>query len=317
MGSDTNIIAASAALADSLEFAIWKSGSELRRRDERHFTTARRRERRGCAVGPGRDRDPTGGDEMTVTPRRGHASSWPAGRSPLAATCAAGVPWSSPPATTSGAPRPTGNGAIDALYRAVDKAVHGVLSGHPRLLAYDIHALGEGTDTIGVVTVRIAPPEGGGERGSGEYGGEAQGPNVIAASIEAYILALNAMLGEAHWSGATEAAGSRRGWRCRPARRTPSGPSVDAGRGPRHGRLVRTLSGAWRPPQEHRDWQAPPGPPRDSRRGAPRLSPRRPRLAGNTGPAKDRLTSRTVPGGQGREARPPASESPTAGEPGP
>jgi 2-isopropylmalate synthase len=42
MGSDTNIIAASAsALADSIEYAIWKSGSELRRRDERHFTTAR------------------------------------------------------------------------------------------------------------------------------------------------------------------------------------------------------------------------------------------------------------------------------------
>ncbi len=41
MGSDTNIIAASAlALADSLEYAIWKSGSEVRRRDERHFTTS-------------------------------------------------------------------------------------------------------------------------------------------------------------------------------------------------------------------------------------------------------------------------------------
>ena len=40
MGSDTNIIAASEqALADSLEFAIWKSGTELRRRDERQFTT--------------------------------------------------------------------------------------------------------------------------------------------------------------------------------------------------------------------------------------------------------------------------------------
>ena len=39
MGSDTNIISASAAaLADSLEYAIWKSGAELRRRDERHFT---------------------------------------------------------------------------------------------------------------------------------------------------------------------------------------------------------------------------------------------------------------------------------------
>ncbi len=40
MGSDTNIIAASAtALSDSLEYAIWKRGAELRRRDERHFTT--------------------------------------------------------------------------------------------------------------------------------------------------------------------------------------------------------------------------------------------------------------------------------------
>jgi 2-isopropylmalate synthase len=40
MGSDTNIIAASAAaLTDSLEYAIWRSGAELRRRDERHFTT--------------------------------------------------------------------------------------------------------------------------------------------------------------------------------------------------------------------------------------------------------------------------------------
>ena len=92
----------------------------------------------------------------------------------------------------------TGNGAIDALYRAVDRALHGVLSGHPRLLAFDIHALGEGSDTIGGVTVRVAPPESGGERGSGEYNGEARGPNIIAASIEAY------------WSGAAEAAGSRR-----------------------------------------------------------------------------------------------------------
>jgi hypothetical protein len=104
-----------------------------------------------------------------------------------------------------------GNGAIDALYRAVDEALDDVLAGHPRLLAYDIHALGEGTDTIGVVSVRIAPPEVGGERGSGEYGGEARGPNIIAASIEAYIAALNAMLAEAQWSGATEAAGNRRG----------------------------------------------------------------------------------------------------------
>ena len=104
----------------------------------------------------------------------------------------------------------TGNGAIDALYRAIDKALHDLLGGHPRLLAFDIHALGEGSDTIGGVTVRIAPPASGGERGSGEYDGDARGPNIISASIEAYVLALNAMLDEAHWSGAAEAAGSRR-----------------------------------------------------------------------------------------------------------
>jgi hypothetical protein len=103
-----------------------------------------------------------------------------------------------------------GNGAIDALYRAVDTALAGVLTGHPRLLAYDIHALGEGTDTEGAVTVRVAPPDVAGERGSGEYLGEARSDNIIAASIEAYIAALNAILGEAHWTGATEEAGNRR-----------------------------------------------------------------------------------------------------------
>ena len=57
MGSDTNIIAASAsALADSLEYAIWKSGSELRRRDERHFTTAPRQRRGRARARPRRDR---------------------------------------------------------------------------------------------------------------------------------------------------------------------------------------------------------------------------------------------------------------------
>ncbi len=55
--------------------------------------------------------------------------------------------------------------------------------------------------------------------------GEARGPNIIAASIEAYIKALNALLAEAHWSGATEAAGNRKGVAVRPARRGTSGPS--------------------------------------------------------------------------------------------
>ena len=64
-----------------------------------------------------------------------------------------------------------GNGAIDALYRAVDEALAEVLDGHPRLVAFEIHSLGEGTEAEGAVTVRIAPPAVGGERGSGEYPG--------------------------------------------------------------------------------------------------------------------------------------------------
>ena len=52
MGSDTNIIAASAAaLADSLEYAIWKSGAEVVRRDERQFTTSNDRAAAVAAVG--------------------------------------------------------------------------------------------------------------------------------------------------------------------------------------------------------------------------------------------------------------------------
>jgi LeuA allosteric (dimerisation) domain. len=93
-------------------------------------------------------------------------------------------------------------GPIDALYRAVDKALLAVLGGHPRLLAYELHALDEGPDAVGAVAVRIAPPSAEGKRGMGEYRGEASGTNIIAASIEAYIAALGAMLAEDHWSGA-------------------------------------------------------------------------------------------------------------------
>jgi len=55
MGSDTNIIAASAgALADSLEYAIWTSGAELRRRDERQFTAPARANSGGVTAVPRR-----------------------------------------------------------------------------------------------------------------------------------------------------------------------------------------------------------------------------------------------------------------------
>jgi hypothetical protein len=104
-----------------------------------------------------------------------------------------------------------GNGAVDALYRAVDRALAGVLAGHPRLLAYDVHAVAEGPDAEGVVTVTIAPPSAAsGRRGTGRYSGAARSENIIAASVDAYIDAVNRMLAEEHWAGAAESAGNRK-----------------------------------------------------------------------------------------------------------
>lgn len=104
-----------------------------------------------------------------------------------------------------------GNGPVDALLRAVDRALVDVLSGQPRLVAYDVHAVAEGPDSEGIVTIRIAPPSSAaGRRSTGEYTGTCRNVNIIAASIEAYVDALNQLLDEVHWAGATEAAGNRK-----------------------------------------------------------------------------------------------------------
>lgn len=104
-----------------------------------------------------------------------------------------------------------GNGAVDALFKAVDAALADVLDGHPRLTGYDVHALAESTEAEGLVIVAIEPPAGlEGERSGGLYQGRARSTNIIAASIEAYVEALNAMLAEAHWAGAAETAGKGR-----------------------------------------------------------------------------------------------------------
>ena len=105
-----------------------------------------------------------------------------------------------------------GNGAVDALLRAVDKALADILGGHPVLLSYDVHALAEGPDAEGRVTVRIAPPaSAAGAHADGPYTGEVASTNTVAASVEAYVGALNAMLVDPSWAGAAETAGSRRG----------------------------------------------------------------------------------------------------------
>ena len=134
MGSDTNIIAASAqALADSLEYAIWKSGRRARptRRaplhdHQRHASPAMT----GMAPNERRRRGPQVRlDRWTVT-----AGSNVNSRAAVVIR-AGGHDWKA---------SAEGTGAIDALYKAVDAALADVLGGHPLLVAYDVHALARG-----------------------------------------------------------------------------------------------------------------------------------------------------------------------------
>jgi len=121
-----------------------------------------------------------------------------------------------------------GNGPVDALFRAVDRALHGVLTGHPRLVAYDVHAVAEGPDSEGLVTVKIAPPSSAsGRRGTGRYTGTSRNVNIIAASVEAYIDGINQLLAEAHWHGATEAAGNRKRAKAAAAAKEPRKAELD------------------------------------------------------------------------------------------
>jgi hypothetical protein len=104
-----------------------------------------------------------------------------------------------------------GNGAVDALFKAVDAALADILQGHPKLVGYDVHALAEGPEAQGLVIIAIEPPAGAeGARATGLYNGRARSTNIIAASIEAYVEALNAMLADPHWAGAAESAGKGR-----------------------------------------------------------------------------------------------------------
>ena len=104
-----------------------------------------------------------------------------------------------------------GNGAVDALFNAVDAALADVLEGRPRLVGYDVHALGQGHEAEGLVMVAVEPPAGlEGGRSAGLFQGTARSTNIVASSIEAYVAALNEMLGEAAWAGAAESAATDR-----------------------------------------------------------------------------------------------------------
>lgn len=102
-------------------------------------------------------------------------------------------------------------GAIGALYDAVDAALEEVLGGRVRLVAFDVHAIGETAGAEALVELAIEPPAtAAGARAGGRHAGTARHVNLVAACAEAYITAIGALLADDAWAGATEAAGNAR-----------------------------------------------------------------------------------------------------------
>jgi len=84
----------------------------------------------------------------------------------------------------------TGNGPVNALYRAVDDAIRPVFGWEPMLVDYQIRAVSEGEDAQGRVTIRCRrsidrDPD------SLVVTGHGLSTNIIEASLEAYIVGAN------------------------------------------------------------------------------------------------------------------------------
>jgi 2-isopropylmalate synthase len=90
-----------------------------------------------------------------------------------------------------------GTGPVDAVYKAVD----GIVKTPNTLLEFTIHAVTEGIDALGEVTVRIQPQDGRQTLNAQDerehlriYGGYAADTDIIVASAKAYISALNKLI---------------------------------------------------------------------------------------------------------------------------
>jgi 2-isopropylmalate synthase len=90
-----------------------------------------------------------------------------------------------------------GTGPVDAAYKAVDQIVRAP----NKLLEFSVHAVTEGIDAQGEVSVRIQSLDGAtsthaqrGEQRHRTYGGYGADTDIIVASVKAYISALNKML---------------------------------------------------------------------------------------------------------------------------
>ncbi|MER3417746.1 MAG: 2-isopropylmalate synthase [Chloroflexota bacterium] len=88
----------------------------------------------------------------------------------------------------------SGNGPVNALYGAIDAAVEPTLGWHPILIEYEIKAVSAGEDAQGQVLVRCRRST---EQGPGALvvTGHGLSTNIIEASLEAYLVALNKLHG--------------------------------------------------------------------------------------------------------------------------
>jgi 2-isopropylmalate synthase len=97
-----------------------------------------------------------------------------------------------------------GNGPVDALFEAVDAAVQDAFGWHPVLEAYEIKAVSGGEDAQGRVLVRCRRSA---DEGPGALvvSGHGLSTNIIEASIEAYLVAVNKLHGATSGGAASPA----------------------------------------------------------------------------------------------------------------
>jgi hypothetical protein len=86
----------------------------------------------------------------------------------------------------------TGNGAVDALLRAVDTALAPVLGDGVELQSYNVHATGEGHDTAAAVTLSLRQRTD--EAHAPSYPGRGTHDNILEASLMAYVDGINRLV---------------------------------------------------------------------------------------------------------------------------
>lgn len=99
----------------------------------------------------------------------------------------------------------TGNGAVDALLKAVDVALAPVLDEGVELQTYNVHATGDGHDAAAAVTVSLRARSD--DPHAPSYPGRGVHENILEASLMAYVDAINRLVAHANVDVAAAAPG--------------------------------------------------------------------------------------------------------------